>query len=163
MTVLPCRTDLVFNQIHPDPVLKQILTNVKFRQAMSVAIDRDEINELVFLCQGTPRQATINSSAKFSKEEWGKHFAQFDQDLANKLLDEIGLDKKGSDGVRLRPDGKPLAFQLEYLPQQGPRRRSASSSSSTGPRSASSATPRPASGPSCSSASAPASTTPAAG
>jgi peptide/nickel transport system substrate-binding protein len=113
---------LAFNQIHPDPELRKIFSNLKFRQAMSSAIDRDEINELVFLGQGTPRQAAINSSAKFYKEEWGNSFAKYDLALANKLLDEIGLDKKGPDGVRLLPNGQPFGFQLEYLPQQGPKK-----------------------------------------
>jgi peptide/nickel transport system substrate-binding protein len=113
---------IAFNMIHPDPVLNKIFGDVRWRQAMSLAVDRDEINELVFLGQGTPRQATINSSAKFYKDEWGNSFAKLDLDQANKLLDEIGLDKKGPDGVRLRPDGQPMAFQLEYLPQQGPKK-----------------------------------------
>jgi peptide/nickel transport system substrate-binding protein len=113
---------LAFNQNHPDPVMKEIFNDVRFRQAMSVAIDRNEINELVFLGQGTMRQATINESASFFKQEWADHFAQFDPDLANQLLDEIGLDQKGSDGIRLRPDGQPMQFQLEYLPHEGPKK-----------------------------------------
>lgn len=110
------------NQNHPDPVLKKLFGDVRFRQALSVGINRGEINELVFLGQGTPRQATINESASFYKKEWGEYFAQYDEKLANQLLDQVGLDKRGPDGVRLRPDGKPMAFQLEYLPQEGPKK-----------------------------------------
>ncbi len=112
---------IAFNQVHPDPVLREIFRDVRFRQAMSVAINRDEINELVFLGLGTPRQATINDTASFYKKEWGEAYAQYDVELANKLLDEMGLDKKGPDGIRLRPDGQPLAFQLEYVNQEGPK------------------------------------------
>jgi peptide/nickel transport system substrate-binding protein len=111
------------NQLHPDPVMKQLFGDVRFRQALSLAINRDEINELVFLGQGTPRQATINESASFFKKEWAEHFAKFDLDQANKLLDAVGLDKKGADGVRLRPDGKPMQFLLEYLPHEGPKKQ----------------------------------------
>jgi peptide/nickel transport system substrate-binding protein len=113
---------LALNQNHPDPVLKAIFNDVRFRQALSLGIDRSEINELVFLGQAIPRQATINESASFYKKEWGEAFAQFDLEQANKLLDQVGLDKKGSDGVRLRPDAQPMAFQLEYLPQEGPKK-----------------------------------------
>jgi peptide/nickel transport system substrate-binding protein len=113
---------LALNQNHPDPVLKTIFNNVRFRQALSLGIDRGEINELVFLGQATPRQATINESASIYKKEWGEAFAKFDLAQANKLLDEVGLDKKGAEGVRLRPDGQPIAFQLEYLPQEGPKK-----------------------------------------
>ncbi len=114
---------IALNQNHKDPVLKQIFGDVRFRQALSVAIDRNEINELVFLGQATPRQATINESASFFKKEWADNYAQYDPALANKLLDAVGLDKRGPDGVRLRPDGKPMAFQLEYLPHEGPKKQ----------------------------------------
>lgn len=114
---------IAFNQAHKDPVIKKIFGDVKFRQAVSVAINRKEINDLVFLGQGTPRQATINESASFYKKEWGDYFAQFDATLAGKLLDEIGLDKKDADGWRLRPDGKRLEFLVEYLPQEGPKKQ----------------------------------------
>lgn len=114
---------LALNQIHPDPVLHELFTDVRFRQALSLAIDRDEINDIVFLGQGTPRQATINESASFFKQEWADHFAQFDLEQANALLDEIGLTERNSNGIRLRPDGEPLEFQLEYLPQEGPKQQ----------------------------------------
>lgn len=113
---------IAFNQAHPDPVLQAIFSDVRFRQAMSLGINRDEINELVFLGQGTIRQATINETASFYKPEWGEAFAQHDIERANALLDEIGLDKRGSDGTRLRPDGRLFTFQLEYLPQEGPKK-----------------------------------------
>lgn len=111
---------LALNQVHPDLVLREIFNDVRFRQALSVGINRDEINELVFLGQGTPRQVTINPSASFFKEEWATHYAQYDPALANQLLDEMGLEL-GADGVRMRPDGRPLAFQLEFLPHEGPK------------------------------------------
>ena len=113
---------LAFNQNHPDPALKAIFGDLRFRQAMSLAMNREEINELVFLGQGTIRQATINESASYFKQEWADMMVAFDQEEANRLLDEMGLTERNGDGVRLRPDGQPLAFQLEYLPQEGPKK-----------------------------------------
>jgi peptide/nickel transport system substrate-binding protein len=114
-----------FNQVHPDPVLSEIFQDKRFRQAVSVAINRDEINDLVWLGQGTPAQAVCHPSCAYYKEEWGSHFAQYDPDLANQLLDEVGLDQVGADGVRLRPDGKPMTFLLEYVQQNGPQKQQA--------------------------------------
>jgi peptide/nickel transport system substrate-binding protein len=111
---------IAFNQEHPDPVLYAIFRDVRFRQAMSLAINRSEINEIVFLGQGTIRQATINETASFFKQEWADSYAQYDLDQANSLLDEMGLTKDGN-GNRLRSDGQPLSFQLEFLPQEGPK------------------------------------------
>jgi peptide/nickel transport system substrate-binding protein len=101
---------LAFNTNHQDPVLKKIFNDVRFRQACSLAINRTEINELAFLGQGTPRAATVNESASFFNKAWADAYIQFDAAAAGKLLDAVGLDKKGSDGIRLRPDGKPMAF-----------------------------------------------------
>lgn len=113
---------IAFNQLQPDPVLKELFNDVRFRQAMSLGINRTEINELVFLGQGTPRQATVNESASFYDPKWGEHFAQFDLEKANALLDELGLTQRDANGIRLRSDGQPLIFQLEYLPQEGPKK-----------------------------------------
>ncbi|GAA5018450.1 ABC transporter substrate-binding protein [Actinopolymorpha pittospori] len=112
---------VAFNQVHKDPVLRRVFNDVRFRQAASLAINRDEINRLVFLGQGTPRQATINEEASFFKPDWARHFAQFDPDLANQLLDEMGLNERNAAGVRLRSDGRPMGFQLEFTPLEGPK------------------------------------------
>jgi peptide/nickel transport system substrate-binding protein len=45
-------------------------------------------------------------------------WSQFDAKKANDLLDGLGL-KKGGDGIRQRPDGKPLEFTLEHILPQG--------------------------------------------
>ncbi len=111
---------LAFNQEHPDPALYELFRDVRFRQAMSLAINREEINEIVFLGQGTIRQATINETASFFKQEWADHYVAFNLEQANSLLDELGLTRDES-GIRLRSDGQPLSFQLEYLPQEGPK------------------------------------------
>lgn len=110
-----------FNTLHKDPFMNKLFNDVRFRQAVSVAIDRNEVNELVFLGQGVPRQATINESASFFKKEWAENYAQYNVEQANKLLDEVGLDKKDAQGFRMRPDGKPFSFMLEYLPHEGPK------------------------------------------
>ena len=101
------------NQTHIDPVLREIFSDVRFRRALSVAINRDEINELVYLGTGEPRQAAIISDAIYYSEEWENAYAQFDPDMANDLLDEMGLDKRDMDGFRLRPDGKTLVLSID--------------------------------------------------
>ena len=41
------------------------------------------------------------------------HYAQYDPDLANQLLDEMGLDQRDGDGFRLRPDGETLFINFQ--------------------------------------------------
>ncbi len=108
------------NLNNPDPVKRKIFQDVRFRRALSLAINREEINKLHFLGSAIPRQATVNPNASFYKESWGKAYAQYDPDTANKLLDEMGL-KRGPDGYRLRPDGKRLEILVDYMPYEGPK------------------------------------------
>ncbi len=97
-----------------DPVLHDILNDVRFRQAFSLAINRAEVNEIVFQGQYEPRQACPVSGSPDWDADWEQYYTEYDPDRANQLLDEMGLDKKGSDGIRLRSDGKPLEIVLEY-------------------------------------------------
>lgn len=112
---------LTFNLNHPDPVLREIFQDVRFRRAASLAINRAEINQLLFFGYAEERQATVHPFASYFKQEWADAYAQYDPQEANRLLDEMGLDKRSPDGYRLRPDGEILAFELEFLPHEGPK------------------------------------------
>ena len=47
-----------------------------------------------------------------------KVWTEYDPKKANDLLDGLGL-KKGADGIRLRPDGQPLAITIEHATAPG--------------------------------------------
>jgi peptide/nickel transport system substrate-binding protein len=96
-----------FNITVADDALRPIFNDVRFREAMSLAINRDEINDTIFFGLGVPRQWGVSSKSPFYEDWMGPYFAEYDVDKANALLDEMGL-KKGADGMRLRPDGQPL-------------------------------------------------------
>jgi len=104
-----------FNLNHPDTVLREIFQDVRFRQAMSLAINRDEINEVVYYGQAVPIQSTISPDASFYKKEWGEAYAQYDPERANALLDEMGLEWDSKHRYRLRPDGKKLTVIMEAV------------------------------------------------
>ncbi len=110
-------SDVAFpiNLTHPDPIKRKIFNELDFRIALSVAIDRDEINKVVYLGKGVPRQATIQPDYTWYKEEWGNAYIDYDPDRANRLLDEIGLNRKNKDGFRLRPgENKPFQIVINY-------------------------------------------------
>jgi peptide/nickel transport system substrate-binding protein len=96
-----------------DPVLTEIVNHPNFVRALSVAIDRDEVNESLYYGLGVTGQQAPIPSSKYFKEEYGQAWAQYDADLANQLLDEMGLDQRDSDGFRLRPDGERLTYLIE--------------------------------------------------
>jgi peptide/nickel transport system substrate-binding protein len=107
-------TAFAFNLTHKDPVLREIFQDVRFRQAMSVAIDREELNTILYHGRAVPRQATVHPSCTYFKEEWAGAYAQHDPEEANALLDEMGLKWDSAKENRLRPDGKPLTVNIEY-------------------------------------------------
>jgi peptide/nickel transport system substrate-binding protein len=111
----------IFNTTHKDEALRKIFLDPRWHQALSYAMNRDEINETIYLGQATPITGLPADplSNPFVTDEQAKSFTEYDVDKANSLLDEMGL-KKGSDGMRVREDGKPVSLLLEYAPQGGP-------------------------------------------
>lgn len=97
---------IFINQTVEDLTLRKIFQDVRFRQALSVAINREEANELVTSGLLTPRQASPASNSIFYRDKLTNNYAQYDVKLANRLLDEMDLKWKGK--YRLRPDGKKL-------------------------------------------------------
>ena len=101
-----------FNMTHKDPVSRTIFQDIRFRQAMSLAINRDEINEVLYFGMAVPRQAAMDPENSFYKEEWATRFAEYDPERAKQLLDQMGLKYDREGMFRLRPDGKTLEVQI---------------------------------------------------
>jgi len=87
--------------------------DVRFRRALSLAIDRDEINQTVFFGQARPSQNTVLPESPYYDAAQAAEWTQLDLDKANALLDEIGLTKRDGDGIRLMPNGKRLEIVVE--------------------------------------------------
>lgn len=90
-----------------------ILGDVRFRQALSLAIDRSEIKDLVFMGQGEERQLTF-APGTFSniKEEWKNAYIDYNPEKAKELLDEMGIVDQNDDGWREKPNGDQLLVGL---------------------------------------------------
>lgn len=100
-----------FNITVKDPILNKIFNDLRFRQAMSLAIDRTDINKTLFFGLARPRQWGVEPTSPFYEEWMAGYYADYDPKKANELLDEMGL-KRGDDGIRIRQDGKPLSIVL---------------------------------------------------
>ena len=108
------------NLNHPDPVRREIYQDIRFRRALSLAMDREEINRISFKGLAVPRQATIVSGASYYKPEWGENhpYARFAVDEANRLLDDMGLTERDGDGFRVGSDGETILLIIEYVTGQ---------------------------------------------
>lgn len=100
-----------FNLTHHDDMVREVFQDVRFRRAMSSAIDREEINEIVLFGLGEPRQMSWTEFSPYYDPEWEQAYVEHDPELANELLDEMGLEF-GDDGYRTYPDGSRLRFSI---------------------------------------------------
>ena len=83
--------------------------DIRFRQAMSIALDRDEINDVAYYGMGVVEQFVgISPAPDFVSDEIKMHMTQYDQNGANALLDEVGLNDVDGDGFRELPSGAPF-------------------------------------------------------
>jgi peptide/nickel transport system substrate-binding protein len=97
-----------------DPVLQEVVQHPNFVKALSVAIDREEINESLFYGMARMGQFAPMPSSKYYKPAYATAWAQYDPALANQLLDEMGLNRRDGAGFRLRPDGQRLSYSIEH-------------------------------------------------
>jgi len=102
------------NQTHKDPVLRKIFQDIRFRRALSLAINREEINDVVYYGLGVPSQLTLLPGSTYFEPEFRKAYAEYDPEKANQLLDEMGLKWDKNHEYRLRPDGKRLGWVTQY-------------------------------------------------
>ena len=109
-----------FNLTIEDENLREIFNNVKFRQAMSYALDRKTMNETLYYGKGDIRQATAAFNTSFMKEEFENAYIEYDVDKANALLDECGYEWNSSHTVRLMPNGQEFNIVLETIEEFAP-------------------------------------------
>lgn len=101
-----------------DAEISKWIKNVDFRRALSLAVDRDKINEIIFLGIGVPGSAVVAESSVFNPgAEYRTLWANFDPDMANQMLDDLGLTERDAEGYRLRTDnGERLIIELPTIP-----------------------------------------------
>jgi len=100
------------NQSYPDEKYRELLQNAKFRQALSQAIDRDTLNDIVWLGQATPRTISVVKDSALFQPDIENIYGEYDTEMAKSLLDEIGLPV-GAGGMRTFPDGSELILVIE--------------------------------------------------
>jgi peptide/nickel transport system substrate-binding protein len=102
-----------------DPVWRNLVRDVRFRRALSLAIDRHEINQVLYLGYAKEGNDTVFASSPLYKPEYQTMWAQFDLKKANALLDELGLTQRNNQGIRLLPDGRTMTVIVETAGEDG--------------------------------------------
>lgn len=96
-----------------DPVWRGLMRDVRFRRALSLGIDRDEINETIYFGLANPSANTVLPQSPLYKSEFANAWATLDVEMANTLLDDAGLGARDDDGVRLLPNGERAEITIE--------------------------------------------------
>jgi peptide/nickel transport system substrate-binding protein len=118
-------SSILLNWSTPDAGLRELIRDIRFRKALSLAIDRDKCNQVAWRGLATPQQATVSREGwhfqspegKKVFDEWARSYAAYDLPGANRCLDEIGLTRRDGDGFRLRKDGSRLALMIDVSAQ----------------------------------------------
>jgi len=103
---------VAFNFDAHDPVLAKLFSDLRWRRAMQMAVNRQRIINAVYngLAELPGHGVAPISSWYFDTR---KFLGTFDLPGAARALDEQGL-RMGPDGVRRLPDGRALEFTLTY-------------------------------------------------
>jgi peptide/nickel transport system substrate-binding protein len=102
-----------------DLVWRSVLRDVRVRRALSVGIDRRDINRVIFFGLAHESANAVLPGSSLHNAAFDAAWAQYDIALANRLLDEAGLGKRGLDGTRLLPDGRKMEITIETAAENG--------------------------------------------
>ena len=107
-----------FNVTSENPEKRKVFGDVRFRKAMSIAINRDEINDVAFFGQGVARQNIgFSPTPDFVDEKWLSYATEYDPDAAKALLDEVGMKDNDGDGFRELPNGEKIVLNMQFATQ----------------------------------------------
>lgn len=88
--------NIYYNFNYDDENWKGAIQDIRFRQALSLATNRQEILDTIFYGLGSLPDTD--------------GYADYDPDKANQLLDEMGLDQRDANGWRTYADGTPVSI-----------------------------------------------------
>jgi peptide/nickel transport system substrate-binding protein len=96
-----------------DPVWRAVLRDARVRRALSLAIDRNEINQAVCFGLAEPSADTVLQQSPLFRDAYRRAWSAHDPEQAKRLLDAAGLQRRDADGVRLLPDGRRAEITVE--------------------------------------------------
>jgi peptide/nickel transport system substrate-binding protein len=105
-----------------DDEWREVFTDDRFRHALSLAIDRRDINDVIYFGNATETQYTVIPVSRHYNPEYSMAYAEFDRDRANELLDEMGLEWNAAGTHRLWPISKqPMIISWNMFESETPK------------------------------------------
>jgi ABC-type dipeptide/oligopeptide/nickel transport system permease component/ABC-type transport system substrate-binding protein len=97
----------------------ELLNDRRFRQALSLAINRRDIIDAEFNGQGVPAQIDPGPDSGYYSDRLFHSFTEYDPARANRLLDQLGLARRDDEGYRTFPDGTKMVWFLNMTDYTG--------------------------------------------
>ena len=103
----------------PREKVRKAFRDRRVRLALSYAMNREEISQIIYHGLLTPANHSFSPASKYYSEEVAKRYARYDPEEAKKLLDEAGYVDSDGDGIREFHDGSPFALIIDVIPGIG--------------------------------------------
>ena len=110
---------VALNYTHNDTIKREIFYDVRFRRALSWAIDRTKMSDLLFDGIVAPFTPPVHSHWTGFDDSMAWTYSEHNVDGANALLDEMGLTDRDAEGWRLMGDGSRLTIDGVYYQTVG--------------------------------------------
>ncbi len=94
---------------------RELIRNKTFRQALSLAMDREFISTVEYSGLLQPAQLAPAPESNFYHEGLMNSYIEHDPMRAGELLDSIGLEGLDKEGFRTFPDGSELLLYFDFL------------------------------------------------
>ena len=119
-----------------DPVRQALFTNKDFRIALSHAIDREELIEIIYVGQGEALPGRPAARVHVLRRGIRQAVHRVRSRPRNQMLDALGLTGRNGQGIRADEQRRAALHQVDGAPTPPSRPTASSSSPATGPLSA---------------------------
>ncbi len=96
-----------------DETWRTAFRDVRVRRALSMALDRGLINQVLYFGLAIEGNNTVLPASPLFKDDYQTAWTEYDIDAANQLLDEAGYSERNNEDIRLLPDGRPMEVIVE--------------------------------------------------
>lgn len=104
---------IYFNFDAKDETVRKIVRNVDFRRAVSLAINREEIDRVLYAELLEPSSGAFSKYSPYHDEKAYQAYAQYDPERSKKLLDKAGMVDRNGDGIRELPTGEDVKLIID--------------------------------------------------
>ncbi len=98
-----------------NPLLREAFRNKLVRIALSHAINREEISQLVYSGLVKPGGISFSQASPYYSEELAQLYSQYDPEKSRKLLDQAGYKDTDGNGFREFEDGSVFEVILDVI------------------------------------------------